>query len=133
MGTINMGATDASVSVLTGKDLAQGILTGNAIVKFQKKYVGRKRSAGAVVMLLAKGEDKSVVSVCFYISPWQIGKKIVKALSTVAKVKGLGGDIKQRHPGLEWIGIDKGALTSYCDYVEKMGWVATPGSCHGAA
>ena len=33
MGTINMGATDASVSVLTGKDLAQGILTtGNAIV-----------------------------------------------------------------------------------------------------
>ena len=33
MDTINMGATDASVSVLTGKDLAQGILTtGNAIV-----------------------------------------------------------------------------------------------------
>ena len=32
-----------------------------------------------------------------------------------------------------WIGIDKGALTSHCDYVEKIGWVATPDSCHGAA
>ena len=86
-------------------------------------------------MLLAKGQDKSVVSVCFYTSPWpcQIGKKIVEALNTVAKVKGPDGDMKQRHHGLEWIGIDKGALTSHCDYVEKMGWVATPGSCHGAA
>ena len=41
--------------------------------------------------------------------------------------------MKKRHVGLEWIGIDKSTLTSHCDYVEKMGWVATPGSCHGAA
>ena len=66
MGTINMSATDASVSELTGKDLPQGIMTAKAIVKFKKEYVGRKQSAGAVVMLLAKGEDKSVQSVCFY-------------------------------------------------------------------
>ena len=33
------------------------------------------RNAGAVVMMLAKGEGKSVQSVCFY--TWQIGKKIV--------------------------------------------------------
>ena len=69
MGTINMGATEASVSELTGKDLAQVILVGNAIAKFQKKYVGRKRNAGSVAMLLARGQDKSVVSVCFYTSP----------------------------------------------------------------
>ena len=66
MGTINVSATDTSVSELTGKDLPQGILTDKAIVKSQKKYVGRKRNAGAVAMLLAKGEDKSVQSMCFY-------------------------------------------------------------------
>ena len=133
MGTINMRATDETVKELTGKDLAQGIMTAKAIVKFQKKYVGLKRNAGAVVMLLAKGEDKSVQSACFYTSPWQIGKKIVEALDEVAKAKGHEGNMKKRHVGLEWIGIDKSALTSHCDYVEKMGWVATPDSCHGAA
>ena len=131
MGTINMGATDASLSVLTGKDLAQGILPDDAIAKFQKPYVGRKRNAGSVVVLIAKGEDKSVVSVCFYTAPWQIDKQIATALNKVPKNKGLDGDMKLRHPGLEWIGIDKSALTSHCDYVQKMGWVATPGSCHG--
>ena len=70
MGTINMrAATDASVSELTGKDLPQGIMTAKAIVKFKKEYVGRKRNAGAVVMLLAKSEDKSVQPVCFYTPP----------------------------------------------------------------
>ena len=94
---------------------------------------GRKRNAGAVAMMLAKGEDKAVQSVCFYTSPWQIGKKIIEALGEVAKAKGLDGTMKKRHVGLEWIGIDKGALTQDCDYVGKMGWVATPDSCHGAA
>ena len=84
-------------------------------------------------MMLAKGEDKSVQSACFYTAPWQIGKKIAEALDEVAKVKGFEGNMKKRHPGLEWIGIDKGALTEDCDYLEKMGWVATPDSCHGAA
>ena len=83
--------------------------------------------------MLAKGEDKSVQSACFYTSPWQIGKKIVEALDEVAKVKGLEGSMKKRHIGLEWIGIDKGASTQDCDYVKKMGWVATPDSCHGGA
>ena len=132
MGTINMCATDASPSVLTGNDLALGILPDDAIVKYQKPYVGRKRNAGSVVVLVAKDEDKSVVSVCFYKVPWQIDKQIATALNKVSKNKGLDGDMKLRHPGLEWIGIDKSALTSHCDYVQKMGWVATPGSCHGA-
>ena len=133
MGDINMRATDKAVKELTGKDLPRGILPAKAVVKFKKEYEGRKRNAGSVVMMLAKGEDKSVQSVCFYTAPWQIGKKIVEALDEVAKVKGFEGTMKKRHPGLEWIGIDKGALTQDCDYVEKMGWVATPDSCHGAA
>ena len=44
-------------------------------------------------MMLAKGEDKSVQSACFYTSPWQIGKKIVEALGEVAKAKGFEGNI----------------------------------------
>ena len=131
MGDINMRATDNAAKEITGKDLPRGILPAKAVVKFEKKYEGRKRNAGSVVMMLAKGEDKSVQGVCFYTAPWQIGKKIVEALDEVAKVKGFEGNMKKRHPGLEWIGIDKGALTQDCDYVEKMGWVATPGSCHG--
>ena len=133
MGDINMRATDEAVKELTGKDLPRGILPAKAFVKFKKEYEGRKRNAGAVVMMLAKGEGKSVQSACFYTAPWQIGKKIAEALGEVAKAKGLEESMKKRHVGLEWIGIDKGALTQDCDYVEKMGWVATPDSCHGAA
>ena len=133
MGDINMRATDNAVKEITGKDLPRGILPGKAVVKFKKDYSGGKRNAGSVVMMLAKGEDKSVQSVCFYTAPWQIGKKIVEALDEVAKVKGFEGNMKKRHPGLEWIGIDKSRLTEDCDYIEKMGWVATPDSCHGAA
>ena len=133
MGDINMRATEKAVKERTGKDLPRGILPAKAVVKFEKKYEGRKRNAGSVAMMLAKGEDKSVQSVCFYTAPWQIGKKLVEALDEVAKVKGFEGTMKKRHPELEWIGIDKGSLTQDCDYVEKMGWVATPDSCHGAA
>ena len=121
MGTINMSATDASVSELTGKDLPRGIMTAKAIMKFKKEYIGRKRNAGAVVMLLAKGEDKSVQSTCFYTSPWQIGKKVVEALDEVTKAKGFDANMKKRHVGLEWIGIDKGALTSHCRTVTTSG------------
>jgi len=133
MGDINMRATDNAVKEITGKDLPHGILPGKAVVKYQKDYSGGKRNAGSVVIMLAKGEDKSVQSVCFYTAPWQIGKKIVEALDEVAKVKGGEGNMKKRHPGLEWVGIDKSRLTENCDYIEKMGWVATPDSCHGAA
>ena len=74
MGDINMRATDNAVKEITGKDLPRGILPGKAVVKFKKDYVGRKRNAGSVVMMLAKGEGKTVQSACFYTAPWQIGK-----------------------------------------------------------
>lgn len=40
--------------------------------------------------------------------------------------------MKLRHKGVDWVGIDKSALTSRCPYLEKMGWFATAGSCKGA-
>ena len=95
---INMRATEKAVKERTGKDLPRGILPAKAVVKFEKKYEGRKRNAGSVAMMLAKGEDKSVQSVCFYTAPWQIGKKLVEALDEVAKVKGFEGTMKKRHP-----------------------------------
>ena len=132
MGTVNMRATDAALAILTGKDLAPGTIPDGAIAKYQKPYIGRKRKGSSVVMLITMGEDKSLVSVCFYTAPWQIDKEIVTALNKVLKNKGLDGDMKLRHPGLEGIGIDKSALTSHRDCVQKMGWVATQDSCHGA-
>jgi hypothetical protein len=132
MGDVNMRGTEKSVKERTGKDLPRGILSPKAVLKFMQKYGGSKRNAGAVVLLIAKGEDKSIISVCFYTAPWQIGKKLVEAIDQVAKRKGFEGNMKKRHPGLEWIGIDKGGLAQDSDYLEKMGWVATPDSCHGA-
>ena len=55
MGDINMRATDKAAKELTGKDLPRGIRPAKAVVKFEKKYEGRKRKAGSVVMMLAKG------------------------------------------------------------------------------
>ena len=97
MGDVNMRGTEKSVKERTGKDLPRGILPAKAVLKFEKKYEGSKRNAGSVVLMLAKGEDKSVISVCFYTAPWQIGKKLVEAIDQVAKRKGFEGSMKKRH------------------------------------
>ena len=49
-----------------------------------------------------------------------------------AKGKGKEPEMKVRHKGIDWVGVDKSALTSHCPYVEKMGWFATADSCKGA-
>ena len=69
----------------------------------------------------------------FKTEPWQIGKSIISSINKAAKAKGKEPDMKLHHKGIDWVGIDKSALTSsHCPYVEKMGWFATADSCKGA-
>ena len=68
----------------------------------------------------------------FKTEPWQIGKAVVNTMNKTAKDKGKEPDMKARHKGIDWIGVDKSALTSHCPYLEKMGWFATADSCKGA-
>ena len=68
----------------------------------------------------------------FKTEPWQIGKSIINSINKAAKAKGKEPEMKLRHKGIDWVGIDKSALTSHCHYVEKMGWFATADSCKGA-
>ena len=65
----------------------------------------------------------------FKTAPWQIGKPVLEALNKAAASKGLPGEFKQRYDGIDWIGVDKAALTSHCDFLGKMGWFCTPNSC----
>ena len=51
---------------------------------------------------------------------------MLEALNKAAVEKGLSGEFNQRYDGIDWIGNDKAALTSHCDYLEKMGWFCTP-------
>ena len=69
----------------------------------------------------------------FKTEPWQIGKSTINSTNKVAKGKGnKEPDMKVRHKGIDWVGVDKSALASHCPYVEKMGWFATADSCKGA-
>ena len=69
----------------------------------------------------------------FKTEPWQIGKSTINnPINKAAKAKGKEPEMKVRHKGIGWVGVDKPALTSHCPYVDKMGWFATADSCKGA-
>ena len=68
----------------------------------------------------------------FKTEPWQIGKSIINSTNKAAKNKGKEPEMKVRHKGIDWVGIDKSSLTSHCPYLKKMGWFATADSCKGA-
>ena len=132
IGRVNTVATTANMAGETGRDLPYGIIPNEATVKFKKYYVGGKPNLGYIVVLVGKDEEMALVSMSFKTVPWQIGKPVLEAMNKLAIAKGFSGEFKQRYDGIDWIGIDKAALTSHCSYLEKMGWFCTPDSCKGA-
>ena len=125
---MNTVATTASISGETGRDLPYGVIPNESTIKFKKLYVGGKSNLGYIDIRVVKDEDMALVSMSFKTVPWQIGKPVLEALNKAVVVKGLSGEFKQRYDGIDWIGIDKAALTSHCDYLEKMGWFCMPDS-----
>ena len=91
-----------------------------------------KPNLGYIAVLVAKDEDMALVSMSFKTVPWQIGKPVLDAMNKLAVAKGFNADFKIRYDGMDWVGIDKGSLTSHCPYLEKMAWFCTPDSCKGA-
>ena len=132
IGRVNTVATTARMAGQTGRDLPYGIIPNESSAKFNKRYEGSKPNLGYIAVLVVKDEDMALVSMSFKTVPWQIGKPVLDAMSKIAVAKGLSGDFKQRYDGIDWIGIDKGSLTSHCTYLEKIGWFCTPDSCKGA-
>ena len=115
-----------------GVDCPPGCFPAEVIVKYQKKYTGSRTKLGSVVIQLTKDVDDAIVCMLFKTEPWQIGKSIINSINKAAKGKGKEPEMKVRHKGIDWVGVDKSALTSHCPYVEKMGWFATADSCKGA-
>ena len=132
IGRVNTVATTARMGGQTGRDLPYGIIPNESTVKYLKEYAGSKPNLGYIAVLVCKDEDMALVSMSFKTVPWQIGKPVLEAMNKLAVAKGLNGDFKMRYDGIDWIGIDKGSLTSHCTYLEKMGWFCTPDSCKGA-
>ena len=115
-----------------GVDCPPGVFTPEVIVKYQKRYEGTRTNLGSAVIQLTKDENDAIVCMLFKTEPWQIGKSTINSTNKAAKAKGKEPDMKVRHRGIDWVGVDKSALTSHCPYVEKMGWFATADSCKGA-
>ena len=132
IGRVNKVATTASMSGETGRDLPYAVIPNESTVKFKKIYNGGKPNLGHIAVLVVKDEDMALVSMSFKTVPWQIGMPVLEAMSKIAVAKSLAGEFKKRYDGIDWIGIDKAALTSYCSYLETMRWSCTPGSCKGA-
>ena len=132
LGTVNVAATQRTVGQIMGVDCPPGCFPPEVIVKFQKKYTGTRTNLGSVVIQLTKDGHDAIVCMLFKTEPWQIGKSIINSINKAAKAKGKEPEMKVRHKGIDWVGVDKSALTSHCHYVEKMGWFATADSCKGA-
>ena len=132
LGQVNVAATQRTVGQVMGNDCPPGVFTPEVVVKYRKEYVGSRNNLGSVVIQLTKDEQDAIVCMLFKTEPWQIGKAIINSINKSAKAKGKDAEMKVRHKGIDWVGIDKSALTSHCPYVEKMGWFATADSCKGA-
>ena len=132
MGEINMKTTSEHMRAQMGRDLVYGLAPDNAVIKTKILYQKPKASIGSNVILLTKDEDKGIVSVCWYMNPWQIGGEVVKVLNKRASDSGFGEDFKARFPDAHWIGIDKDRLTYSLPYLQKLGWIATPDTCGSA-
>ena len=132
IGHVNTVATTARMGGQTGRDLPYGVIPNESTVKYLKSYAGSKPNLGYIAVLVAKDEDMALVSMSFKTVPWQIGKPVLDAMNKLAVAKGFNADFKIRYDGMDWVGIDKGSLTSHCPYLEKMAWFCTPDSCKGA-
>jgi hypothetical protein len=132
LGTVNVAATQRTVGQIMGVHCPPGVFTPEVIVKYRKTYGGSRTNLGSVVIQLTKDEQDAIVCMLFKTEPWQIGKSIINSINKAAKAKGKEPEMKVRHKGIDWVGVDKSALTSHCPYVEKMGWFATADSCNGA-
>jgi hypothetical protein len=132
LGTVNVAATQRTVGQIMGVHCPPGVFAPEVIVKYRKPYGGSRTNIGSVVIQLTKDEQDAIVCMLFKTEPWQIGKSIINSINKAAKAKGKEPEMKVRHKGIDWVGVDKSALTSHCPYVEKMGWFATADSCNGA-
>ena len=121
LGTINVAATQRTVGQVMGNDCPPGVFKPEVIVKYRKHYEGTRTNLGSVVIQLTKDEHDAIVCMMFKTEPWQIGKAIINSINKSAKSKGKDAEMKVRHKGIDWVGVDKSALTSHCPYVEKMG------------
>ena len=132
MGTINLKTTTEHMRAQTGRDLVYGLVPDNAIIKTKIRYNKPKAKIGSNAILVMQDEDKGIISVCWCTNPWQIGGEVVKALNKRASDMGFSEDFKARFPGGHWAGIDKDRLTYSPPYIQKLGWIATPGTCGSA-
>ena len=123
--SINVGDIDARAELRDHNFGARegGILPINANVSMTRPYTGDMGCDGDCVIVLGVLND-AVGHMTFYTEPFDIGGDIVKQMEKVHK-----GDMKSRHPGIEWIGYENKRLPKNNYGLRKRGWFANVGTC----
>ena len=99
-----------------------------AIIRTEHKYNGKQPKGGSVIVLVGKSK-KALVHLCMYTKPAGIGKALVQRLE---KQHG-GNTMKQRHDGIEWVGVDETGMLKGSKFLHKMGWFANAGTAGSSA
>lgn len=123
--SINVGDIDTRAELRDHNFGARegGILPINATVSMTRPYTGDMQCDGDCVIVLGVLND-AVGHMTFYTEPFDIGGDIVKQMEKVHK-----GDMKSRHPGIEWIGYENKRLPKNNYGLRKRGWFANVGTC----
>ena len=109
------------------RSLFNRILPVGAKITMERAYEGEKMNIGQVIIIVGK-QQKHLKHMCLYTSPPSIGKIVISKLEK----KNGKQNMKQRHPGIEWVGIDESNLCARCDVLKKCGWFANTGTCGGS-
>ena len=125
---INMGNLaeddDNDAQLFDARAESSGILPTNAVTLMKNIYHGSRLNRGAIVILLGK-QDSSLMHMGMYTKPHGLGKTITQRLEK----KNEGKKMKQRHKGIEWIGIDESNWLKDQNFLRKSGWFANVATC----
>ena len=129
---VNLGAVDLTATP-TGHFASKlhsstAGLPRNAIVQTEVLYNGQKPKVGTVILLIGK-ERNALFHACLYTVPTNFGKGFVERLMKQNGNK----PMKERHPGIEWIGTDQSNVLQSSKFLKKLGWFANVGTCGSPA
>ena len=127
LGEVDLTATPTGRFATRHHSSTNG-LPRNAIVQTESVYNGQKPKIGKVILLIGK-KDNALFHFCMYTVPHNFGKGFIERLS---KQNG-NHSMKERHPGIEWIGADPANLMTGSKFLYKFGWFANVGTAGSTA
>ena len=125
LGTIDtLADDDDEVVEYEARDDSTDVMPRNATVLQAVPYKGKRIKLGSIVILLGK-KGNSLKHMCMYTVPTSMGKAVCDRLEK----KNGGKKMKQRLPGIEWVGMGNDVILNDSKYLFKSGWFANTGTC----